>query len=1426
MLGINEDASLTTKRFKDSNEAIKPVKRLKKTTYFPVNNLTNPQTNQSNIQKSPIRPIDINSITTKVNPVQEINRNNTDNLTKVQKQQELNFLQENSDDSFDGIRWKESPEIKGSHKQMEIKNSFGGLPSSPLKNINPESENVDDRTSEVLNRYGSDFENVSKRRTPLMSKTRSDITSSSSNHKKQTNEISQLQRAKSGDVLKVKSISGSITDSFQSTLNNWINKFETDPQDDQNPNLLPDTVETHKTIPKINTPPNPNTSIQSEDPFSDDDDLIQLLHSKTLPECPQPQPVSNDNTSIKPPMENASDDGESSDDPFTDDDSELMEVLKTQTPSVTSAFTKSFQRGIQNFEKLNIENKYEEQDIEKVLDLIYDRVTTQRFRIVNIIEQYYGPKSEKQLILEVVNSLRDKSKLVVRGEYCELELEKGDVIHVIITDSTRPTLVDDMHNLLIWNPDIMLSATTISQQLNCSRKTVILSRYKFPGTLTIPIIVGEIVHFIFQECICTERWDMEFMSQVLDQLLLQYMLAIFGIGKELKDVRDEVVKHFDYLETWFKTYYKQPLSKKNLIDETSEKEQIMFAVEEALDIEEEIGSPIFGIKGKIDATITAKFENKKMKGQYMIPMEIKTGKEYIYHHAQASLYSLLFKDRYDKNIDSYLLVYTKEKVTKKCNIRISELRSLVNLRNRVSNYIKDNLKLPPLVKNSNCDRCEIRSACMTLNHLTENGTKEESGIEEELYEAITRDIFENDSYRKYFQHWDELISKEEDVMGRAVKELWTIPAEDQEFQGKCFSGMTITNSNETESNNFLFSSTHHDKSQDQQFVYTFAKAENPSRFNLAKSQVTINDKVIISDEEGHFALTTGYVKQITKDFVVVSTRRKIITSDYKLKNYNKANNQVFQSVIRSTQQNIRTTTEKRFRIDKDRMFYGLGLARYNVLSLFLPNGASQLRKLVVDLEKPTFTASSWEIPDAETFNPDQIAALKKVFSADDYSLIVGMPGTGKTTVIAQLIKVLVAQRKSVLLTSYTNSAVDNILLKLKDLDIEFLRIGYPQRVHKDIKDYIPEFKDSITTYEQYVNTYMRPKVIATTCLSITDVCFNLRYSFDYCIVDEASQITLPVSLGPLRFAKKFVMVGDHDQLQPLVTHPDKRVKQELSRSLFSLLAKEHPDSVSHLTYQYRMNSDIMNVCNTLIYNNKLKCGSEKVAQNSLKIPHPEVLNSFIGEDVSPDLQWIHKIFDEKNNVLFLDYDAVPAVEENVGEMVINTKEALLIQQIVNALVHGGVKEDEIGVMSFYRAQLSVLKKNLNNLKDLEILTADQYQGRDKECIIISLVRSNERKFAGDLMKEYRRLNVATTRAKTKLIILGSRFTLSTNELTKTFIDYLENEKWYYPLPKSAHKIYKIPEVNGPSPTRSQKSQDSPILNRNPILKNVVQDITR
>ena len=110
-----------------------------------------------------------------------------------------------------------------------------------------------------------------------------------------------------------------------------------------------------------------------------------------------------------------------------------------------------------------------------------------------------------------------------------------------------------------------------------------------------------------------------------------------------------------------------------------------------------------------------------------------------------------------------------------------------------------------------------------------------------------------------------------------------------------------------------------------------------------------------------------------------------------------------------------------------------------------------------------------------------------------------------------------------------------------------------------------------------------------------------RRTFDYCIVDEASQITLPTCLGPLRFADKFVLVGDHYQLPPLVRSRGAK-KAGLDVSLFRLLSEKHEDCVVDLTYQYRMNEDIMHLSNMLTYEGKLICGSEEVAKRCLEIP--------------------------------------------------------------------------------------------------------------------------------------------------------------------------------------------------------------------------------
>lgn len=195
---------------------------------------------------------------------------------------------------------------------------------------------------------------------------------------------------------------------------------------------------------------------------------------------------------------------------------------------------------------------------------------------------------------------------------------------------------------------------------------------------------------------------------------------------------------------------------------------------------------------------------------------------------------------------------------------------------------------------------------------------------------------------------------------------------------------------------------------------------------------------------------------------------------------------------------------------------------------------------------------------------------------------------------------------------------------------------------------------------------MTPPVVATTCLSIDQFVleryfgvseklltflvhsplFSLR-KFDYCIVDEASQITLPTCLGPLRFADKFVLVGDHFQLPPLVSEPVLRrlceayleqVRNRAARkggldiSLFRRLSDAHPISVVDLTQQYRMNADIMLLSNKLIYNDRLRCGSEAVAKRSLQLPDPSQLHKLHSSAGSPcrrDACWLAKLMDER-----------------------------------------------------------------------------------------------------------------------------------------------------------------------------------------------------
>lgn len=1321
--------------------------------------------------------------------------------------------QQSSDDSFDGVRWRpvaspnkmNKPILSSPLKKAESASNQQAVLTEPMDN---------EVTDSVLCKYGVGLSEPLSQ-TPSFARTRSEGPG-------MVLETSPpLLRSKSFDPRSLESFQGKEPATLDpplalvSRLNTWIDKFDVEGP------LEAVRLERKVDIPMPNreSSEEKNVGVQDQgsltddDPFSDDDSILASIKPELFQQTSVTMPTTaNSSTGI------ADDAAPPESDPFSDDlDLSVIQNaavdVKLQVPALENA-SESFSRPVSKLAALLLSSTHSSNEsMNGGPKISFQRKDLKRYQIKSIIKGTYPFKNftRTQLILLVRDDVDQETKLVVRGDFAELNYQVDDIIHVILTAPDTPKLIDNSNNLIIWNPDILVTSTVVADQLFCPRKTVISKRLSFPGEASIPLIVGTTVHEIFQACFIMEKYSKDYLEELLVVELRRRILDIYTMGDVLDDIKNRVRSHFPYILHWFQSYFRKPPKE---IPTNKRQQKIKFSVSDALDVEESVWSPMFGIKGIADVTLKANLEGDVSNGQFLLPMEIKTSRQYLSHQAQAALYSLLFKDRYNVDISSFLLVYTlDEGSTTKHDISVPDLKSLINLRNRISYYLQPGRhELPDLMRQQKCDNCSIQQSCMTLNYLTETGSPEDSGLNEGVYENLTSHLLNKPEYAEFYQYWDTLLSKEEAFMARFNKDLWVLTAKERELdQGKALSELIISKSWD-------------DDTDTDGFQYTFKRSQPSDHAPMDSTQISKYDKIIVSDQSGHFALAQGFVRHIEPNSITVSTRRRIIATELKTDKFHRA------GVLRSTQLPLQTLDEAVvFRIDKDEISYGMGVARYNILNLFLASGDDARRRLVVDLDTPRYLPTPLlQVKDSEDFNPDQVAAIKKVLLTKDYSLILGMPGTGKTTVIAYMIKMLVEAKKSVLLTSYTNSAVDNILLKVKAYGVDFLRIGNPSRIHQDIRSFIPgEDGKKVETFSEFSDVYMKPYVVASTCLSIRDLAFNVRDHFDYCIVDEASQVSMPLSLGPLSYCDKFVLVGDHFQLPPLVTHPNAEVKKGLSKSLFQILAEAHPQSVVELTYQYRMSLDIMLISNALVYQNRLKCGSESVAGQALEIPNEEELQRFINPNAENSALWLSQVFHKENRVLFLNHDNMGAYERMRGENVCNLKEVELTRQMVEALCLCGVKETNIGVMTLYRSQLKLLVETFRHRPLIEILTADRFQGRDKECIIISLVRSNKEQRSGDLLKDWRRVNVAVTRARSKLIVLGSLSTLQNAESIKDFIELVKKKKWICNLDKSSLSAYEFKRSVGTSKHLQKPAVNkisSKIVGRHPIVRDILSDM--
>ncbi|KOX93104.1 AAA family ATPase [Haloarcula rubripromontorii] len=377
----------------------------------------------------------------------------------------------------------------------------------------------------------------------------------------------------------------------------------------------------------------------------------------------------------------------------------------------------------------------------------------------------------------------------------------------------------------------------------------------------------------------------------------------------------------------------------------------------------------------------------------------------------------------------------------------------------------------------------------------------------------------------------------------------------------------------------------------------------------------------------------------------------------------------------------------------------------------------------------------------ETFidnNDAQNEAVQLAVGAEDFALVHGPPGTGKTYTLARMVRALVERGDRVLLSAFTNRAVDNLIEALEDQGYtDIVRVGTESGVREDMQEYRLETSGDPSAC---ASRLQNAQVVAATTATCGGSTLQTQ-EFDVAVVDEAGQLTEPGTLAATTLADRFVLVGDHQQLPPVVQSED----ETLSTSLFERLIDAHPEAGVMLDRQYRMAQHIQAFASREFYDGQLRPATGEVAAQRL-----DDLDGVSTASLPKPL---------RDRVAFVDPDGSQRGNTNPDE-------ADRIAEIVASYREAGVRADDIGVIAPYRAQVAEISKRL---PDVTVDTVDRFQGSSKEVIVISFVATGT--LDSPIFEDYRRINVALTRAKKALVLVGDGDALATDEVYGRMVEW-------------------------------------------------------
>ena len=949
----------------------------------------------------------------------------------------------------------------------------------------------------------------------------------------------------------------------------------------------------------------------------------------------------------------------------------------------------------------------------------------------------------------------EPTTLTLWGDWTHTADHAQPGMEVLVTDAERDefrgetTYETTPESYVVLEPDFLVDVTDVRSWVQCPRMYYLNKLSGIP--LNYPVVKGTIVHEVFGDLLRGGDLD----DSVADRVE-EAGLELGLLGRDPTSVADEARRNAAAIEGWLQ---QGRLTDADTANDPQEREWRS---------EQTLISPTVGMKGRADAV---------RRGN---PVELKTGKNTnrkprFHDKIQAACYALMLRER-GVAADTATLLYTKNAAldrseadgdlspAKEFSVGHGLLAFVVRTRNEIAAMEFGDGVPTGYEADATCDYCFEQDTCMVVS-----GRLDQESKAGQIGRAVPS------AERAYFDRFYRALAAERDAVHAEYRKLWEQSATERAADDRAVIGLEFLGRHQRPSGRWELSARKPDDavSKLREGDVALASDGDPVTGDAELARIErLGASAEETDTDSTDAADTADTTDDTDTTDAADAADVVVTADEPVQ--------------------LRRLDVYPSELSVDRSLTALHDA--------VLKGDERRKDALFGRRDPQFGTSD------ATFvgnNDAQDRAVRRAVTAEDFALVHGPPGTGKTYTIARTIRALVARGDRVLLAAFTNRAVDNALEALREqgladalarrdewdgatpgdgsagettdgdrvgateTDTGFtrgvVRVGTKTGVRGDMEDVRLVQRGDPT--DRAATLTDAPVVAATTAACGSR---ELReQSFDVALVDEASQLTEPGTLAAINRADRFVLVGDHRQLPPVVQseagepyHPpdadgteratadpdDARdaPPAELGQSLFERLIDTAPEAGVMLDRQYRMSQRIQAFASAEFYDGQLRPASGAVAAQSLADLGAEI------DALPPALR----------GVGFVDPDGSRDGNRNV-------REARRVAEIVDRYVECGVDPDAIGVIAPFRAQVAEIGRRT----DVTVDTVDRFQGSSKEVIVVSFVATDS--LDSPIFEDERRVNVALTRAKKALTLVGSERALRSRPFYERMLEWAD-----------------------------------------------------